>query len=267
MNNFKKEYQEVVNTIRVPDITADTVLNDVRHQKSQKRSLGRQIMAVATAACMLVVLGTGTVTAVNYTRSIITVNDFGFDTADEKTALLNSGEDSGVIYEETELTLKQIAEMENMVDGVIECDDRKKEYSSLEEFRVAEPNLKAALPSYNLLGKNIAEQYYSLISDDWLMVRVCADDKLFMIDQRDYKGTDGHVSSTVYSSGVCNKRNYTTTQGFTYQVVDSVREEGEPLRIHAAISVNEIELIVDFDNYTEKEAYQILDDMDLSVYF
>ena len=49
-------------------------------------------------------------------------------------------------------------------------------------------------------------------------------------------------------------------------VADTPGEEDSPNGIHAAISVGDYELIVDFYGYSEKEAFEVLDHLDLSVY-
>lgn len=272
MNSFKQSYKDAMEKIETPGITAETVLNEARHRKSTARRRRRQFMTAAAAACMFLLCGAGTVTAVNYINSIITVTEFGFQTTDEETKRMNEelamagGADGGsgieAIGEEADVMLIGSEEEGEEVEEF-----PQEQYGSLEEFRQARPDMKLAMPKLKLLGDEIKSQQYIVLGENWVMVRIAAEGKYFMIDQADYNGTQGHASSTVYSSGVCNKREYTTEQKFTWQVVDSVREEGEPLRIHAAAAVAGYELIVDFDGYTEQEAMYILENMDLNIYY
>ena len=49
--------------------------------------------------------------------------------------------------------------------------------------------------------------------------------------------------------------------------VDSVRaEEEETLRIHGAATAGTYEIFIDFSGYTEEEARQVMDSIDLSLY-
>ena len=122
------------------------------------------------------------------------------------------------------------------------------------------------MPDLSLLGGEITYQQYSVFGM-WVFARIHAGEKLFMMHQTDYRDTNGHAAAVSYSGAVCNERKYSTGQGYIYTVIDSVEEEEEMPRIHAAISVNDYELIVDFIGYTEDEAYQILEHMDLGIYF
>ena len=109
------------------------------------------------------------------------------------------------------------------------------------------------------------EQRY-LVTANQVMVRLARGDSVFMMRRSDYSGTLGHASATAYYDQISNQRQYTTEQGHTYTVIDTVREQ-DRTGIHAAIAVNTYEIIVDFYGYTQEAAYQILEQMDLSVYY
>ena len=99
------------------------------------------------------------------------------------------------------------------------------------------------------------------------MVRYDLDGKVLWMERTDYADTQGHASSKVFPGGVCNERSYTTSQGYTYTLVDSVKGEGEEeLQIHAAITVGSYEAFIDFLGYTETDAKRIMDSIDLSEY-
>lgn len=49
-------------------------------------------------------------------------------------------------------------------------------------------------------------------------------------------------------------------------MVDSVKEEGEQLQIHGAVTVGSYEAYIDFMGYTEEEAVQVIESINLSEY-
>ncbi len=197
---------------------------------------------------------------------MIKTDEYGFNTADAKTAYLNDNINTTdhEIYPENEqkqmqqTTYDEIEQLEAKVMS-------QTEYSSLEEFKEAE-QIPIALPETDLLGEQVISEYYVVLGDHYLKARIETEGRFFMLDQVYFGNTDGHVSSTVYPEGVCNERSYTTIKGYTYTIIDSVCEQGECPDIHAAISIGDYELIANFTGYTQEEAYVILDNIDLSVY-
>lgn len=290
MNNFRKEYRETENRLYVPNITAMSVMDEERRKSQRRIWKKRRFAAAAGAACILMVGMAGTATAVSYTRSVIRVTDNGFSIVDDVTAGRSGGaggdageEYGGVITPEqnNEYPEEQdgIALLDDE-DGAALCDGKKRfavydaeecevesaEYNSLEQLREGEPDLVFPVPDLSLLGEKITYQQY-LVFDMRVLARIHAGEKIFLMNQTDYRDTRGHAAAVSYAGTVCNERKYSTGQGYTYTVIDSVNEEEEHPRIHAAISVNDYELIVDFIGYTEDEAYQILEQMNLGVYF
>ena len=139
-----------------------------------------------------------------------------------------------------------------------------KNYTSLEEFEKDE-DIIFPQPSTGI-GEKI-ERTEITVCGDWAMIRYDADGKVLWMERTDYAETEGHVSSKVFPNGVCNERSYTTPQGYTYTLVDSVKEkEGDSLQIHAAVTVGSYEAFIDFMGYTQKEAELIMDNVDLSLY-
>ena len=138
-----------------------------------------------------------------------------------------------------------------------------KDYSSWEEFEQNE-DIIFPQPSINV-GTNI-ENTNITVCGDWVMARYDVDDKILWIERTDYSGTQGHAASKVFPGGVCNERTYTTSQGYTYTLVDSVKESDGQRQIHAAITVGSYEAFIDFMGYTEEEAEKIMDSIDLSLY-
>ena len=137
------------------------------------------------------------------------------------------------------------------------------QYNSRKDLLAA--GITCSLPDRYLFGEITRERYY-VVGDDYLMVNIESGDKTFYMDQSYFGNSSGHATSTVYGEKLTNKRNYVTKDGYLYVVADTPGAEDSPNGIHAAISVGDYELIVDFYGYSEKEAFEILDHLDLSVY-
>lgn len=139
-----------------------------------------------------------------------------------------------------------------------------KNYSSWEECMENEDFIFPQ-PSVSI-GQEV-ESTDIMVCGDWAMVRYDVDEKVLWLERTDYADTQGHASSKVFPGGICNERSYTTPQGYTYTLIDSVKEsEDEPLQIHAAVTVGNYEAFIDFMGYTEEEAEEIIDSIDLSEY-
>ncbi len=139
-----------------------------------------------------------------------------------------------------------------------------KNYSSWEAC-MAEEDFIFSVPAADI---GVDVEYADItVCGDWVMARYDAEGKVLWLERTDYGNTQGHASSKVFPGGVCNERSHTTPQGYTYTLIDSVRESGEEtLQIHAAVSVGNYEAFIDFMGYTEEEAKEIMDSIDLSVY-
>ncbi|NLL77404.1 MAG: hypothetical protein GX235_09195 [Clostridiales bacterium] len=161
-------------------------------------------------------------------------------------------------------------ETEKQIAGDNE-EDRAKEkelsvysYSSWEEFEKSE-DIIFPQPSISI-GENITSTEFT-VCGNWATVRYDVDDKVLWLERTDYADTNGHESSKVFSGGVCNERTYTTPEDYTYTLVDSVKtKDSDKLQIHAAVTVGSYEIYVDFLGFTEKEAKNIMDSINLSLY-
>ena len=65
---------------------------------------------------------------------------------------------------------------------------------------------------------------------------------------------------------VANERSYTNCQGICFTMFDTV-ENGSVDSVHAVISLNGRDLSMDFKGITGQEVEEILDSMDMTVYF
>lgn len=292
MKNFREAYKKAADSIRVPDITAEAVMDALHSKKIAVYRCRRRFTAVASAACIFLLCTAGVAAAAGYARSIITVDEHGFKTADVRTAmeggveaacieetgaeevydapLMISGVEEGTAESEAAVAelradaeaRKEAAENAPTGDAWVE-EVKQAEYMSLEAFEAAE-ELAVALPKEAGSGNTLSENY--LVCGDMLLVRIETEKGLIMMNQVYYGGSDGHASSTVYPGEICNERIYTTGQGFTYTVIDSVDAGSKTTDIHAAVSIGDYELIVNFSGYTEEEAFATLEGMDLTVY-
>lgn len=275
-------------------------------EKRYKKAVIRQWVTVAASAAVLFVLcSAGSQAAKNYSKSFIFADENGFRTADEQTALdqaASSYDESAMMETMSEDVedMPMLTALEGNEGAVCgdEADEQVKagsgnfyeecrqeaaeydgdapeitdgegmeittvQYNSRKDLLAA--GITCSLPDRYLFGEITRERYY-VVGDDYLMVNIESGDKTFYMDQSYFGNSSGHATSTVYGEKLTNKRNYVTKDGYLYVVADTPGEEGSPNGIHAAISVGDYELIVDFYGYSEKEAFEILDHLDLSVY-
>lgn len=139
-----------------------------------------------------------------------------------------------------------------------------KSYISFDEF---EKNEDIIFPQPLLITETGGEAVNVTVCGDWAMARYDIDGKVIWVERTDYAETSGHASSKVFPGGICNERQYTTEQGYVYTLVDSVKEkEEDEMQIHGAVTVGTYEAYIDFMGYTEEEAIQIIESIDLSEY-
>lgn len=265
---------------------------DVRgHNRFRARRLKRTAASAFSAACVIFLCGFGTVKAAEYIENVIRVNQWGFESADAVTMARNEAEDTqthiiseelGIdsetaeagtldsVEEDMESKMAQLAEEGERVSekGAIEElgieDIPVKNYNSLEEF---EENEDIIFPQPSIILSGGAETVDITICGNWAMARYDMEGKVVWVERTDYADTQGHASSKVFPGGVCNERAYTTAQGYTYTLVDSVREnDEEALQIHGAVTVGTYETYIDFMGYTEEEAKKMIESIDLSEY-
>lgn len=253
MNEFKYAYQSAMQDVREFHIDISDCINEKKHNRRVMRQVRRVTAAAFSAMCVIFICGFGTVKAAEYIQNVITVKDWGFESADAVTISRNEGEDS-MAFVLDEQVKEQLTTEEIPI----------KNYTSWVEFEQNEDIIFAS-PSISI-GENI-ESTDITVCDDWVMVRYDVDGKVLWIERTDYADTNGHASSKAFPSGICNERTYTTPQGYTYTLIDSIKEsEEEPLQIHAAVTVGSYEAYLDFRGFTNTQAEEILDSVDLSLY-
>ena len=65
---------------------------------------------------------------------------------------------------------------------------------------------------------------------------------------------------------VANERSYTNRQGVNFTMFDTV-EQGSVDAVHAVVSLNGRDLVMDFKGIAGQEVEKILDTLDMTVYF
>lgn len=275
MNEFRTAYRKAVADMKTVHIDVASVLDEGRRKQVKRRRI-RQKTATCFAALLVLTLGTlGTVQAADYVKTVIKVNENGFTSADLFTASLNENLEAGGgvfsatpdLGEEEERQLREMPEDEVVIEEYGDAEtggsDTTVEYDSIEAFQAAEDTV-FAFPDMALLGETTQQVW---VSGMFITARIECGDKYMFLDRMDYSDSEGHASSTAYAGGVCNERTYKTAQGYEYILIDSVREsEEEPVNIHAAVTVGNYEMYMDFSGYEQSEVEEILESMDLSVY-
>lgn len=285
MNDFRNTYQDAMADLKTIHIDVNSVLDEGRRKRLKKQRIRQKCITAMSAACIFCLCTIGTVQAAEYVKTVIKVNEYGFRSADTKTMALNEEEQAaggaaasfvhhGMTQEELERQMKEIENLEEdeviiedyCADGAVVLEtETAKEYDSIEEFRANEEAL-FAFPDMELLGETIDAEHV-WVSGMFITVRIESGEKSIYIDCMDYSDSSGHASSTVFPSGVCNERTYMTKQGYEYILIDGVRKTPEePLSIHAAATVGNYEIYMDFQGYKEEEAERILESMDISLY-
>lgn len=284
MKSFKEAYRETVESIPVPEFCTEEISEENQKKRAFPYRRKRYMAAAALAGGIFVIYTLGGVAAAGYARSLVRVDENGFQTMDMDSALLQQETQLSQItadlakIEENEdsIVSGRMAGAEDHVENasgaaseeeklqsqnsISDCALYEQRYTSFEEF-AEEHGIPLALPAESLLVE-LKQEEYVLFGNGNVLVRLETDESVLLMHQSYYGDTLGHVSATAYPGGVCNERSYTTLQGFVYKLADS--QDGE--EIHAAIAVGYYELILDFLDYSEQEVYEVLEDMDLTVY-
>ncbi|MGN0330173.1 MAG: hypothetical protein ACI4D5_02920 [Kineothrix sp.] len=262
MNDFRGCYRSAVqdmDRVGMKEIHIDArgCMDRRRHRRRVAKRLQRAAVTVSSVIGILFVCGYGTVKAGTYIGNAIKVREWGFASGDlasmEENAPEQMTEESGTAE------LKVCPPMEEAFR--IEEEAPVKHYSSIEEFENSE-DILFPQPSMEMEGTvEIA------VCGEWAMIRYDMGSRTLWLERTNYAHTRGHAAAKVFPEGVCNERTYTNAQGYTYTLVDSVRAEGEEtLRIHGAATAGTYEIFIDFSGYTEEEARQVMDSIDLSLY-
>ncbi len=262
MADFGKAYKDAAAEIGRPSIDAQSVLDEARRRRVKRRMLCRKGATFASVILIIFVGGFTSAKAAGYLGSVIRVNERGFVSGDPDTMT----SDAGVRVEQEGVMPFSAGETQQSADDISEApvyeEIEEFEFDSVEVFRQAYPEMIVALPEIS------AEDEAVYVCGDSVYIRYQVGEGQFVdIQIFDYHGSSGHSASVSFGEEICNERTYTTKQGFSYTLIDGVKEsESDPLRIHGAISVEYYEVFINFYGYEEEEAEQILESIDLSPY-
>ncbi len=292
MRNFQEAYKEALDGLPRKHFDAEKLSGGVV-RKRVKRSVAGIWLRGAAAAVILALCSVGTVTAVNYSRSRIRVGQQGYfltggetrepeEAAKGRAAEEISGEAaSGRAAEEIsgEAASGRAAEeisgeaasgrAADEASGftVTEEPEEQREYGSVAAFREKE-RIVMALPKEEWFGGTDGTWDIYVLGDGAnVTARFCSgEEEIFTLHQWDTRGAESYGAAAVYEGESANERSFTSSQGLSYVVFDSV-EEQEILSTHALISVNGRELTLDFYGYEAEVVEKVLDELDLNVYF
>ncbi|MDE7270570.1 MAG: hypothetical protein K2N81_08870 [Acetatifactor sp.] len=269
MRKFQDAYRDAIDSLPRRRLSAEELL---KNPPKGARHGGNAWMKGAVAAAILLLCSASTVTAVNYHRSRIRIEQQGY-------SLTSLNEDTGVPegigeYEETgggaKMRMAAYSTEESGTEGegyLLKIMEEQREYSSVEDFRRAE-QITMALPEPQLLGEEDIKWQIYVAGDGNSVTAVFVGDeeRSFMMHQWDTREFTGYAAATSYMGDSANEREITNSQGLSYVVFDSVEGE-EVTSTHAVISANGRELCMDFQGYDEATIEGTLNTLDLSVYF
>lgn len=304
MPKFQDAYQDAVDALPKCHMEVEDVLDEAHHDgfaaRLEKRSKAYKALnrVAAVVAGLFVVCGVGTVTAMNYQKSIIKVEDTGYSIVSQKVAeteVVAAEADAGMAVAEERNYRAEIAEEEKetiyqkfVEEITAEQDEARKmkdevatdaeelyavvkteeptSYASVEEFRRKE-NITVAIPGAELLGEVFEEKNIMVLDEGrYFSLMYHSPEKQFGLVQQDTRDYEQYASSTTYMGESENERNFVNEQGLTYVVFDTV-ENGEIQSTHAVISVNGRDLCLDFYGFEENVIEDVLKQLDLSIYF
>lgn len=278
MRNFKDVYHSAVEELPKYHMDMETVQKALQRRNMKAAARRKRLTSVAVAASVFLVCGITTVTAVNYHQSRIEIRNGGFsivggtNAAEEEKVLTAAVEEEDMQPEVSLARANDSVQADQSVteEGPIEeleCSLLQEiEYTSLEEFQAKE-DIVIAIPQTDWMGGCIESQRVIYIPDmSCVYITVWSEEGTFCMNQYDSREVEAYASSSVYVGEASNERTFTNRQGFTYQMFDSVENE-EIVSTHAAISINGRDLTLDFFGYDESVVEEVLDKLDLSVYF
>lgn len=306
MHNFREDYKKAIKKLPEFHMDADRVSDELHHRKMVSARRRKTVISAVSAACVLILCSVGTVSALSYYSSRITVEGNGFSflgkgagTIEEMMEESPDGkDDSGMSMAQTmdgegslakgNVEGSDFAEADGFFEaggGAFDIEEEPAEgyasleaevediaertYDTIEEFYSNE-DILIAIPELEWLGdmSQLTQQQVIVSDGPFPMVYVSADfgEQSFFMTQMDNRESESYASSTVFSGDAVNERMLINDQGMEYQVFDSV-ENGEVISTHAAISINGRDLILNFFHYESSVVDAVLKQLDVSIYF
>lgn len=297
MRKFREAYRRAVDELPEYHMDAGQVRDELHHQRMAAARRRKAFLSAAAAACVFLICGVGTATAMNYYSSTIKVRDNGFSFEGRDAIVLSQDDDSTAGGTGSpRMAEGQPAAARAAGEGPVEQGLQGQQYSdagsagqdqslgdqsvviesvvldethylSIEEFRASE-DIAIALPELSWLADpdEIECQDVRVVGDPpKVMVSIRTEDTSFYMSQDDNRDSQNYASSWAFPGEAANERMITNDQGLSFKVFDS-KEDGEITATYAAISINGRDLTFNFCGYDEEEISRVLKALDLSVY-
>lgn len=287
MRNFGEAYKSAAEELPKFHMDAVQVRDELHHRKMTAARRRKTGMSVAAAACVFLICGVGAASAMNYRASVIEIEHNGFSFTNDKNVYRESSKtdvqerssEMGLAAEGYSLdgNLSAAAaqaeiDKESSEEEVLVLDAQVMEpveYSSIDEFRSQE-DIAIAIPELSWLGNvDTVERQDVMVLQDMNTVIVSVSFQqgvCFSMNQTDNRESLGYASGSAFMGEAVNERTYANSQGLVYKVFDS-EEDGKITSTHAAISVNGRDLTLNFFGFEQETVGQVLDQLDLSIYF
>ena len=269
MDKFRDAYRQAAGQLPELHMDVSQAQDEFHHRRLLQRRRQKLMARGCSAAAVLCLLcGTG-VAAKSYHDSVIQMKQNGFTITDQENAararsLEDSLEEEGCLTGAMALGADQEADRDHSEGEVIDMEPV--EYDSVEAFREADAT-PMAIPPRELFSISFeTEQVLVMEGGKHIYVRYMGEEGYFSLSQQDNREFEGYSSSVAYMGEVANERNYTSCQGISFTMFDTV-ENGSVDAVHAVISLNGRDLSMDFKGITGQEVEEILDSMDMTVYF
>lgn len=259
MSKFRETYRSALDELPGISLDAQTVQDELRHRRMQKRMRKNLVARGSMAATVFILCGAGTVAAKNYVESVIRVSENGY-TITKQQNLESSASFSkiGGVFTGEDVIPE---------DDVILLEPETAEYDSFDKF-LAEGNVTVAPLDKVLQDRDFTcESILVIDGGRELHVNLSGEENSFSLFQLDYRGVESYSVAASYVGKSDNERNITNNQGLNYVVFDTLNEAGQTESVHAVISVNGREISITFRGFEKREIDEILKTLDLTIYF
>lgn len=265
MDKFQDAYRDAMDALPEFRTDADAVRDELRHYRMKRRKRNYMLVKGCTAASVFLLCGVGTVAAKNYRDSVIRVNDTGvIITAvkldeDPASPMFSVFEQLGGVFSAVDFFPDEEISETYELDVV--------EYSSLKEF-LAKEDVTVALPDRTLFGTELTIERVNIVDDGRdVTVQLYNGEYSFCMTQFDNREVECYSTAMTFGGHSSNERNFTNSQGLTYVVFDTLDEKGQVISVCAVISVNGWDLTLTFRGFEKNVIEEIINSIDLSIYY
>ena len=259
MEKFGEAYKRAAG--QLPEYVPDgrSIRDELSCRRMQRRTTDRILARSCAAAAVCVLLwGAGTAVANDYRESIVspTADGFAVQGAKGRASEKSQGSQGEKLFLE-----KESSDIGYIEEAIAES----REYDSVQKFR-QEETVVIALPDLESFKAELKEEYVAVTEGRDVYLSLWGEECSFSMQLFDCREYANYSSATSYGGESCNRRSITTRQGISYMVFD-IAQDGKIQSTHAVVSVNGRDLSMDFQGFEEKEIQEILDSVDLTVYF